>query len=162
DPDSHDSALRAALDAVSARVVDSHLRFLSLPLLEGRAPGTRGGVLAMEYIAAQLRRIGAEPVRGAHTQRVPMVGMDPHPELELLTPGGADRPAYGPEYVLEAGVPQAEVEVDAELVFVGYGITAPEYGWDDYEGLDVRGKVLLMRVNDPGTEATPGFFGGKA
>ena len=161
-PGPQDDALRAALDAVRARVVDAHLRFLSLPLLEGRAPGTRGGILAMEYIAAQLQRIGAEPVGGAYTQPVPMVGMDPHPELELVTPAGPHRPAYGPEYVLEAGVPRPEVEVDAELVFVGYGITAPEYGWDDYKGLDVRGKVLLMRVNDPGTEQTPGFFGGKA
>jgi Zn-dependent M28 family amino/carboxypeptidase len=157
-----DGALRAALDAVSARTVDAHLRFLSLPLLEGRAPGTRGGTLAMEYIVTQLQRIGAEPVRGAYTQPVPMVGMDPHPHLELATAGGSQRPAYGPDYVLEAGVPRPEVEVDAELVFVGYGITAPEYGWDDYKGVDVRGKVLLMRVNDPGSEATPGFFGGKA
>ena len=160
--DSLDGALRAALDAVSARAVDAHLRFLSLPLLEGRAPGTRGGILAMEYIAAQLQRIGAEPVGGAWTQPVPMVGMDPHPRLELATPAGARQPAYGDDYVLEAGVPQPEVTVDAGLVFVGYGITAPEYGWDDYKDVDVRGKVLLMRVNDPGTEATPGFFGGKA
>lgn len=161
-PDPLDPALRAALDAVSARAVDAHLRFLSHPLLEGRAPGTRGGILAMEYIAAQLQRAGAEPVRGAYTQPVPMVGMDPHPHLELATPAGPRLPAYGPDYVLEAGVPRAEVEVDAELVFVGYGITAPEYGWNDYAGVDVRGKVLLMRVNDPGTESTPGFFGGKA
>ena len=160
--DSLDGALRAALDAVSARTVDAHLRFLSLPLLEGRAPGTRGGTLAMEYIAAQLQRIGAEPVDGAWTQPVPMVGMDPHPRLELATPAGSRHPAYGDDYVLEAGVPQARVDVDAGLVFAGYGITAPEYGWDDYGDVDVRGKVLLVRVNDPGTEATPGFFGGKA
>lgn len=160
--DSLDGALRAALDAVSARTVDAHLRFLSHSLLEGRAPGTRGGILAMEYIAAQLQRIGAEPVGGAYTQPVPMVGMDPNPRLELATPAGLRHPAYGDDYVLETGVPRPEVAVGAELVFVGYGITAPEYEWDDYAGVDVRGKVLLMRVNDPGTEATPGFFGGKA
>ncbi|MFL5542659.1 MAG: peptidase M28, partial [Longimicrobiaceae bacterium] len=160
--DSFDGALHAALDAVVAPTIDAHLRFLSHPLLEGRAPGTRGGILAMEYIAAQMERMGLEPVAGARTQPVPMVGMDPHPRLELVARGESIHPNYADEYVLEAGVPQPEVTVDAELVFVGYGITAPEYGWDDYKDVDVRGKVLLMRVNDPGTEATPGFFGGKA
>lgn len=160
--DSLDGALGVALDAVVAPTIDAHLRFLSHPLLEGRAPGTRGGTLAMEYIAAQMERMGLQPVGGARTQPVPMVGMDPHPRLELVTRGEPITPNYADEYVLEAGVPQPKVSVDTELVFVGYGITAPEYGWDDYEDVDVRGKVLLMRVNDPGTEATPGFFGGKA
>ena len=156
-------ALNAALENVRQRTVDAHLRFLSHALLEGRAPGTRGGILAQEYIRAQFQRIGLEPVDGSYLQPVPMVGMDPHPKLELATGGGMTiAPVYKDEYVLEAGVPRPRVSVDAELVFVGYGITAPEYGWDDYKDVDVRGKVLLMRVNDPGTEETPGFFGGKA
>jgi Zn-dependent M28 family amino/carboxypeptidase len=160
--DALDAALRAALETVAPQAVDAHLRFLSLPLLEGRAPGTRGGMLAMEYIATQFERMGLQPVDGAWTQPVPMVGMDPHPRLELAAPGGPILPAYGDEYVLEAGVPRADVSLDAELVFAGYGITAPEYGWDDFKDVDVRGRVLLVRVNDPGTAATPGFFGGKA
>jgi Zn-dependent M28 family amino/carboxypeptidase len=160
--DALDGALRAALETVTPHAVDAHLRFLSHPLLEGRAPGTRGGLLAQEYIAAQFERMGLEPVDGAWTQPVPMVGMDPHPRLELAAPGGPILPAYGDEYVLEAGVPLPEVSLDTELVFAGYGITAPEYGWDDFEDVDVRGRVLLVRVNDPGTEATPDFFGGKA
>jgi Zn-dependent M28 family amino/carboxypeptidase len=156
-------SLLAALDQIRPETIDAHLRFLSHRLLEGRAPGTRGGTLAMEYIRAQYQRIGLEPVGGTHLQTVPMVGMDPHPALAFALPGGGtDAPAYKDEYVLEAGVPREEVTVDAEVVYVGYGIHAPEYDWDDYKGLDVRGKVLLMRVNDPGTEATPGFFGGKA
>jgi Zn-dependent M28 family amino/carboxypeptidase len=157
-----DDALAAALDGVRSEAMDAHLRFLSLPLLEGRAPGTRGGTLAMEYIAAQFQRIGLQPVAGSYLQQVPMVGMDPHPELALDTPAGPRAPAYKDEYVLEAGVPRPEVDVDGALVFVGYGITAPEYGWDDYKDVDVRGKVLLVRVNDPGTAETPGFFGGRA
>jgi Zn-dependent M28 family amino/carboxypeptidase len=156
-------ALDAALERIRQNTIDAHLRFLSHPLLEGRAPGTRGGTLAMEYIRAQMERIGLEPVNGSHLQPVPMVGMDPDPHLDLLLPDGAvTAPVYKDEYVLEAGLPEHEVRVDAEMVFVGYGIHAPEYGWDDYKDVDVRGKVLLMRVNDPGTEATPGFFGGKA
>jgi len=160
--DTGDAALRAALESVRERTVDAHLRFLSHALLEGRAPGTRGGTLAAEYIAAQFQRIGLEPVGGTWFQPVPMVGMDPHPELRLDTPAGPIAPAYRDDYVLEAGVPQAQVEVDGELVYVGYGITAPEYGWDDYAGVDVRGKVVLIRVNDPGVAETPDFFGGRA
>lgn len=156
------SALRQALARIQPHVIESHLRFLSHELLEGRAPGTRGGVLAMEYIRAQMRRIGLDPVDGAYLQDVPMVGLTPHPTLSLVTPQGAMEPAYEDEYVLEAGVPQARVEVDAELVFVGYGIAAAEYEWDDFKDADLRGKILLVRVNDPGTEETPDFFGGKA
>lgn len=159
----NDTTLAAALDRIRPETIDAHLRFLSHRLLEGRAPGTRGGTIAMEYIQAQFRRIGLEPASGSYLQPVPMVGMDPRPELTFALPGGAtDAPVFKDEFVLEAGVPREEVAVDAEVVYVGYGIHAPEYDWDDYKGVDVRGKVLLMRVNDPGTEETPGFFGGKA
>lgn len=155
-------ALDRALARIQPHLIDAHLRFLAHELLEGRAPGTRGGVLAMEYIRSQMQRMGLHPVAGSHLQDVPMVGLTPHPTLTLQTPQGAMEPRYEDEYVLEAGVPQDQVEVDADLVFVGFGITAPEFGWDDFKDVDVRGKVLLIRVNDPGTEATPGFFGGKA
>ncbi|HEX5726531.1 MAG TPA: M28 family peptidase [Longimicrobiaceae bacterium] len=157
------AALAAALARIRPGTIDAHLRFLSHPLLEGRAPGTRGGTLALEYLRTQFQRMGLEPVHGAYAQEVPMVGLDPSPELAFALPGGETRtPAYPDEYVLEAGVPRPEVEVDRELVFVGYGITAPEHGWDDYADAEVRGKVLLVRVNDPGTADTPGFFGGRA
>lgn len=155
------TALEQALARIQPHVIDAHLRFLSHELMEGRAPGTRGGVLAMEYIRAQMQRIGLDPVRGSYLQDVPMVGLTPRPTLSLHTPQGAMEPRYEEEYVLEAGVPEPRVEVDADLVFAGYGIAAAEYEWDDFKGTDVRGKVLLIRVNDPGTEATPGFFGGK-
>jgi hypothetical protein len=157
------SPLDSVLDRIRPEVLDAHLRFLAHPLLEGRAPGTRGGQLAVEYIRAQFQRIGLQAPGGSHLQPVPMVGLDPQPELSLQLPdGGTLEPAYRDEYVAEAGVPETEVEVDAELVFVGFGIHAPEYDWNDYEGIDVRGKVVLIRVNDPGTEETPDFFGGKA
>ncbi|HEX8829860.1 MAG TPA: hypothetical protein VF705_01785, partial [Longimicrobium sp.] len=100
-----DPALHAALEHIRERAVDAHLRFLSHPLLEGRAPGSRGGTLAAEYIAAQFERIGLEPVGHSWFQPVPMLGMDPHPELALDTPAGPIAPAYGDDYVLEAGVP---------------------------------------------------------
>lgn len=157
------TSLATALDGIRPDKIDAHLRFLSHPLLEGRAPGTRGGQLAAEYIRAQFARIGLQPVDGSYLQPVPMVGMDPHPELALVLPDGeVVEPAYRDEYVAEAGVPETRAALDAELVYVGYGILAPEYEWDDYEDMDVRGKVVLVRVNDPGTADTPEFFGGRA
>ena len=157
-----DTALAAALERIRPATIDAHLRFLAHPLLEGRAPGTRGGTLALEYIRAQMQRIGLEPVEGSHLQEVPMVGLTPAPTLAFDSRAGSLEPRYEEEYVLESGVPEAEVEVDAPLVFCGFGIRAPEFGWDDFADVDVSGKVLLLRVNDPGTEETPDFFGGKA
>lgn len=155
--------LAPALEKLSPAVVDAHLRFLSHSLLEGRAPGTRGGRLAVEYVRAQFQRMGLEPVDGSYLQEVPMVGLDPEPSLAVRLPGGARRDlVYRDEYTANAGVPEEEISVDAELVFAGFGIRAEEFGWDDFEGVDVKGKVLLVRVNDPGTEETPDFFGGKA
>ncbi|MDB4947552.1 MAG: putative aminopeptidase [Gemmatimonadetes bacterium] len=158
-----DADLSAALDRIRPHVVDAHLRFLSHPLMEGRGPGTRGGDTAQEYIRAQFRRLGLQPVDGTYTQPVPLVGMNPTPTLSFRLPDGTTRElAYKDDFVLKAGMPQPETAARAELVFVGYGITAPEYEWDDYADADVRGKVVLVRVNDPGTAETPGFFGGEA
>jgi Zn-dependent M28 family amino/carboxypeptidase len=155
--------LEAALARIDERSFDAHLRFLSHPLLEGRAPGRRGGQLAAEYIASQFRRIGLEPVDGSHFQTVPMIGFDPRPDLVFTFPdGGIIAPSWPDRIVAEAGVPEADVEIDHDLVFVGFGIRAPEYEWDDYAEVDVRGKVVLIRVNDPGTAETPDFFGGRA
>lgn len=155
--------MQPALERIRPQTIEAHLRFLSHPLLEGRAPGTRGGDLAVEYVRAQFQRIGLEPVAGSYLQEVPMIGLDPAPQLALATSGGETiLPEYRSDYVLAAGVPEARVEVDAELVYVGYGISASEWEWDDYAGSDVAGKVLLMRVNDPGNPDTPDFFDGRA
>ena len=156
-------ALDRALARIRPETIDAHLRFLAHPLLEGRAPGTRGGTLAMEYIRAPVpAHRAASRAGGSYLQEVPMVGLTPAPTLAFQTPQGAMEPRYEDEYVLEAGVPETAVEVDAPLVFAGFGIAAPEWSWDDFKDVDVRGKVLLVRVNDPGTEATPDFFGGRA
>ncbi|HLM67690.1 MAG TPA: M28 family peptidase, partial [Longimicrobium sp.] len=153
--------LESALSRIRPETIDAHLRFLAHPLLEGRAPGTRGGTLAMEYIRAQFQRLGLQAPGGSYLQEVPMVGLTPRPALAFHTPQGPLEPAYEDEYVLEAGVPEPRVEVDAPLVFAGFGIAAPEWSWDDFKDVDVRGKVLLVRVNDPGTADTPDFFGGR-
>jgi Zn-dependent M28 family amino/carboxypeptidase len=157
------SSTEHALDRIRPRILDAHLRFVAHPLLEGRSPGTRGGALAVEYIRSQFQRIGLEPVGGSYLQPVPMIGMEPEPELSFrFDGGGVLQPVYRDEFVAEAGVPAMRVKVDAELVYAGYGIHAPEYDWNDYAGVDVRGKIVLIRVNDPGSEETPDFFGGRS
>ncbi len=154
----------AVLAALRPERIEAHLRFLSSPLLEGRGVGSQGGRIAEEYIRAALAGMGLQPAPGTgYRQEVPMVGIEPNPELSFETGSGQSiRPRYRDEYVLEAGMPEPETVLAGELLFAGYGICAPEYDWDDYAGVDVRGKVLLVRVNDPGTPGTPDFFEGRA
>jgi Zn-dependent M28 family amino/carboxypeptidase len=161
----------AAMQSIRADNIETHVRFLSHDLLEGRGTGQRGGDIAAEYIAAQFALYGLKPAgdNGSYLQKVPMVG---------VTPGGDTRFALVPdssasatvrainlkpldEYVAYDQTQQPESDVDAEIVYVGYGIEAPEYNWDDYKGVDVKGKVLLMLVNEPPSD-DPKFFAGKA
>jgi Zn-dependent M28 family amino/carboxypeptidase len=163
----------ARADAQSARVrpitsaeIDGHLRFLSSDLLEGRAPATRGGRLAAEYIAGQLRIAGVEPgAQGSYFQRVPIdvVGAEAA-TIHATASGKATATLRYPEDVVVWGGSAAERGgATGELVFVGYGATAPEYGWNDFKDADVKGKILLVLVNDPPAPAgEPTLFGGRA
>ena len=149
------------LPAVSTAAMDAHLKYLADDLLEGRAPATRGGALAVRYIAAQFEALGLEPAGpdGSYYQPVPLVGMTPHPSL-VWGRGGAARPLkYLDDFVLWAERPESHTVADGDLVFVGYGIQAAEWRWDDYKDTDVRGKVLLMLVNDPGLQDSTVFNG---
>ena len=147
--------------------IDAHLRFLSSDLLEGRAPATRGGQIAEEYIATQLQAFGVKPGVGdsSYFQRVPIdiVKADPG-TIKVTTSGKANANLRSTDDVVVW--PGSAIDASSargELVFVGYGATAPEYKWDDFKGTDVRGKVLLVLVNDaPATAAEPNLFGGKA
>ena len=146
---------------VNTAAMDAHLRFLSSDLLEGRAPATRGGRLAAEYIAAQFLALGLEPagVNGTYFQPVALVGMTPQPALAWGKAGAPENLAYRDAFVAWAERPEADVAADGEVVFVGYGVRAPEWQWDDYKGADLRGKILLMLVNDPGLVDTTVFLG---
>jgi len=169
------TAARAQAPAVSAREIDAHLRFLSSDLLEGRAPATRGGRLAAEYIASQLHAYGVEPgANGSYFQRVPIdiVAADPQ-SIRVAASGRATATLRYPDDVViwsgsagNIGAGQAgTVSADArtEIVFVGYGAAAPEYRWDDFKGVDLRGKILMVLVNDPPAPADePDLFGGRA
>jgi Zn-dependent M28 family amino/carboxypeptidase len=146
----------------SVAAMDAHLRYLADDLLEGRGPGTRGGALAAKYIAAQFEALGLEPAgpNGSFFQPVALVGMKPAPGFSWGANGQGRTLTYGDDFVAWAETPDSAVRVSgAEVVFVGYGIQAPEWRWDDYRGLDARGKVLLMLVNDPGLQDSTIFQG---
>ncbi len=145
----------------------AHVKFLADDLLEGRGTGSRGGLLAAKYIAAQFEAMGLEPASAdrSYFQPVQMVGnrTDPSTRLTIKSSKGDENFVFGDQFVAGTDLEDTSVNVISELVFVGYGIQAPEYNWDDYKGLDVRGRVLLMLVNDPpATAAEPTLFAGRA
>jgi Zn-dependent M28 family amino/carboxypeptidase len=152
---------------ITPEEIDAHLRFLSSDLLEGRAPATRGGRLAEEYIAAQLRTFGVKPGVGdtSYFQRVPIDVVKADPKTVKVTASGKATAnlRFPDDVVVWAGSATDASNARGELVFVGYGAAAPEYKWDDFKGVDVRGKVLLVLVNDPpAPPSEPNLFGGKA
>src|SRR5437773_6057456 len=156
------AAQRPAPIPVDTAAMDAHLRFLASDLLEGRAPATRGGRLAAEYIAAQFQALGLEPAgaNGTYFQPVALVGMTPQPTLAWGPAGGAtDTLAYRDAFVAWGERPEADIAASGEVVFVGNGIRAAEWKWDDYKGADLRGKILLMLVNDPGLVDSTVFLG---
>jgi Zn-dependent M28 family amino/carboxypeptidase len=155
-----------------AAAIRAHLRFLSSDLLEGRGPGTRGDALATGYIAAQLEAMGLAPAGddGTYFQKVSLLGisMDPaHSSLRFEREGSAaasPRPlVYRDQFVGGNQSQQENVTLDSDMIFVGHGVVAPEYQWDDYKGVDVTGKTLVMLVDDPpATAKEPDLFKGRA
>ncbi|HEY6360058.1 MAG TPA: M20/M25/M40 family metallo-hydrolase [Vicinamibacterales bacterium] len=153
-----------ALDEIRGEHIAAHLQFLSGDLLEGRAPSTRGGQLAAQYLATQLRQLGYEPAGadGTFFQNVPVVESIVDPSF-LLTAGPGAPFKYLQDVVAFSGLQDAQVRTSGEVVFVGHGIVAPELNWNDYAGVDMTGKVALIMVNDPpAPPAEPQLFGGDA
>ncbi len=156
--------VRDALATGSASSIRAQVRFLASDLCEGRAPGTRGGEIAAKYLAARLEGMGLEPAGedGTFFQRVPLIGAETRTESARvqMSAGGQSFDLPFLDSFVGSDLTFAETtDVSGELLFVGYGIDAPEQGWDDYAGLDVRGRILLMLVNDPPSE-DPSVFGG--
>lgn len=146
--------------ALEARVLRAHLEFLADDALEGRAPGTRGGVTAAKYIATQFERLGLEPAgdSGTYFERVPIIALTPQPTLAVA--GATPAPlTWKDDYVMWSMRNDSLVTVQGDAVFVGYGIVAPEYGWNDYAGIDVKGKIVVTLVNDPGLQDSTIFRG---
>jgi Zn-dependent M28 family amino/carboxypeptidase len=149
------------LPPVNTGAMDADLKYLADDLLEGRAPATRGGELAARFIAAQFEVIGLTPAGtdGSYYQPVTLIGMTPHPSFVWGAGTATESLRYLDDFVAWAGKADPNIVVDGDVVFVGYGVRAPEWRWDDYKGVDVRGKVLLMLVNDPGLQDTSVFKG---
>jgi len=156
----------AAFQKIDAERIRAHVRFLSHDLLEGRGTGQRGGDIAAEYIATQFALDGLKPAgdNGTYMQKVPMVGtmLAPETRFSFVPAKGSPRDLkFLSEYTAYDETQQTESNVNADIIYVGYGIQAPEYQWDDYKGVDVKGKVLLMLVNEPPSDDVK-FFKGKA
>jgi Zn-dependent M28 family amino/carboxypeptidase len=146
--------------ALDARVLRAHLEFLADDALEGRAPGTRGGKTAAKYIATQFERIGLEAAgdSGTYFQRVPIIALTPEPTLAVA--GASASPlAWKKDFVMWSMRNDSLVRAQGDVVFAGYGIVAPEYGWNDYAGLDAKGKIVIVLVNDPGLQDSTIFRG---
>jgi Zn-dependent M28 family amino/carboxypeptidase len=160
-PAFQDSALAQALAAPRAGAIQAHLRFLSDDLLRGRAPGTPGGDLAAAYIATQFELMGLTPGApdGGHLQPFELVGVTSQPSLVV----GVRRLTMTldplTDFVAWPTRAESSLAVDGELVFVGYGIDAPEWGWNDYRGTSLTGKIALVLANDPGLTDSSRFRG---
>jgi Zn-dependent M28 family amino/carboxypeptidase len=168
------------LPDIDIGAVLQHTKVLSSDEYEGRAPGTKGEELTVRYLEEQFKNAGLNPgnTDGTYVQKVPLVGITPTPAPLVFKKGGSPSAASGKAISLawkddvvawtKHVAPSASI-VDSDLVFVGYGVVAPEFNWDDYKGVDVTGKTLVMLVNDPPvpdpanpTELDPKTFGGKA
>jgi len=165
------AAAAAAAPQVDMKRMAEISRTLASDAFQGRAPGTPGEDRTIPYLIAQFKAAGLEPAgeNGGWTQEVPMIRTQlGTPERVLVTQGGTTTPLRYPDdiYMSTVRATDAVKIVNAPMVFVGYGVSAPERGWDDFKGVDLRGKVAVMLVNDPDFEATTGEpvegkFGGK-
>ena len=151
--------------AISAERIRADTRFLASDLLEGRGVGQRGGQLATEYIATQLELAGARPAgaNGTFFQPVPLVGIETAPSATMGASAGSKSLDFRwlDDFVALSQTQQPETSFEADVVFVGHGITAPEWKWDDFKGADVAGKILVLFTNEP-TSSDPKFFDGPA
>ncbi|TMP35952.1 M28 family metallopeptidase [Pseudoalteromonas rubra] len=153
----------AAYNSINADQLATHIKTLASDEFGGRAPSTKGEELTLAYLKKHFTELGFQPGNGdSFFQEVPLVSIEADPNMTLSI-GGKDY-EYKKDMVMGTGrISKLESIKDSELVFVGYGVNAPEYGWNDYEGLDVRGKTVVMLVNDPGfAHKDPALFTGEA
>ena len=160
----NETQIKAADTAITESGLRGDIEFLADDLLEGRGPGTRGDLLAQKYIISQFKQLGLKPAApgGGWTQDVPLLGVTTRPP-ETLTFKTDDKTLMlenSDDYIVTCGtgVENASIK-NAEIIFVGYGMQAPEYNWDDFKDVDVRGKVLLCMNNDPADD--PKLFEGR-
>jgi Zn-dependent M28 family amino/carboxypeptidase len=144
--------IKPALDSITSDDILKHIKTLSSDEFEGRGPGTKGEELSVGYITEQFKRLGLKPGNpdGTYVQKVPLMGFRAEPQLSITAGGKQLGYKFPDDYVAVSRHFEPQVDVnDSDVVFVGYGVVAPEYGWDDYKGVDVKGKTIVMLVNDP-------------
>src|SRR5947199_4749930 len=144
--------LKPALDAITPDGLLAHIKILASDEFEGRAPGTKGEELSVKYISEQFKQIGLKPGNpdGSYVQEVPLAGIKSEPRMSFTVGDKTTELKYPDDFVASSARLQAEIKVNnSDVVFVGYGIVAPEQRWDDYKDDDVRGKTILMLINDP-------------
>jgi Zn-dependent M28 family amino/carboxypeptidase len=159
--------LQPALESISAEGLSKNTQILASDDFEGRGLASEGETKTIEFLRDEFRKIGLEPGNGAsYFQEIPMVVItaDPSARLEVKSGKTMTALAYKDEFVAKTLRVSEETNLsDSEMVFAGYGIVAPEYDWNDYEGLDVRGKTVIVLVNDPGyATQDPALFNGRA
>jgi Zn-dependent M28 family amino/carboxypeptidase len=158
-------AAAAQMPNISADRIRAHVKYLSSDKLEGRGVGTRGETLATEYIASQFAKLGAKPTgdHGTYFQKVPLVGVTPQPNSTLAAIAGNKNVSFRwlDDFVGVSELQQPVDQFEADAIFVGHGIIAPEFHWDDFKGVDVKGKMLVLFTNEPPSN-DPKFFGGRA
>src|SRR6185436_18405170 len=144
--------LKPAFDSITYSDIMQHIKTLSADEFEGRGPGTKGEELSVKYLTEQYQRLGLKPGNpdGTYIQKVPLVGFTAAPQASFTAGGKKIDLNFPTDYVAVSRrfTPESKVE-NSDIVFVGYGVVAPEYGWDDYKGVDVKGKTIVMLINDP-------------
>jgi len=144
--------LQPALEAITPDGLLAHIKVLASDQFEGRAPGTKGEELSVKYITDQFKQVGLKPGNpdGTYTQEVPLAGIRSEPKMSFTIGDKTIDLKYPDDFVASSPRLEPEIKIDnSDVVFVGYGIVASEYGWDDYKDVNVRGKTILMLINDP-------------
>lgn len=170
--DEETARLQPALDTITPDGMLAHIKVLSSDEFEGRAPGSKGEELSIKYISDQFKQIGLKPGNPDNTyfQEVPLAGIKTSPTASFSVGGKTMALNFPDDYVASSARLQSEIKIEnSDIVFVGYGVVAPEFGWDDYKDVDVRGKTILMLINDPPipdlkdpSKLDEKIFGGKA
>lgn len=151
-PDANAPEVNEAANAITADGILGHIKDLAADSMEGRAPGTPGEEKAVAYMVGQFKALGLKPGNpdGSYIQNVDLIGYTSKPTVSFSAKGHSMPLKWPDDYVASSRHDRAETKVEnSDVVFVGYGIVAPEYGWDDYKGVDVKGKTVIMLVNDP-------------
>jgi len=143
---------KSALDAITAPDLLKHIKVLASDEFEGRAPGSKGEELSVNYVTEQFKTLGLKPgnPNGTYTQEVPLAGITSAPTASFTIGDKKMDLKFPDDYVASSARLQDHIIAEnTDVVFVGYGVVAPEFGWDDYKDVDVRGKTILMLINDP-------------